>query len=273
MAEKPILFQTKYVQKIERRQKIETRRIVKYDNMLGEPSNWCHSRDKGEFIASVGDYRKFCPFGMPGDRLWVRETWAQDKSGGYIYKAKTRKDYPWKWKPSIHMPKKATRLWLEIESINMEVLNDITIHGAINEGYRPNDVGILEEDSIVVKFLDDFREIYNVDQNCFTSFDPWVWVIDFKLIGCKNPSFSFAGYNKEKLAMLKKARKNGVTIFLTPENGLDSKNGVWVYAVILNTKSNDWRYYDPKYWIDTFDFQKDAIDFCLKHGIKINNKL
>jgi hypothetical protein len=84
-----------------------------------------------------------CPYGVPGDRLWVRETWGGDDCSGYAYRA----DHPdWArfqgdgeqpdsaWRPSIHMPRRASRLLLEVTSVRAERLHDISEEDAIAEG-------------------------------------------------------------------------------------------------------------------------------------------
>lgn len=87
-----------------------------------------------------------CPYGNPGDRLWVRETWGYEYGGGYLYRASHEhmKDVgglsDGKWHPSIHMPRAACRIVLQITSVHPERLFDISENDALAEGiasFRP----------------------------------------------------------------------------------------------------------------------------------------
>lgn len=77
------------------------------------------------------------PYGQPGDILWVRETFAPSL-GGYVYKTDTHRlnGDGIKWKPGIHMPKKACRIFLQNESISLDRLGEITDEDAILEGIQ-----------------------------------------------------------------------------------------------------------------------------------------
>lgn len=89
-----------------------------------------------------------CPYGVPGDRLWVREAWAPeqyDASATAIaeleasvrrpaYRADFRGEPAYKWRPSIHMPRKASRILLEVTDVRVERLQDISEADAIAEG-------------------------------------------------------------------------------------------------------------------------------------------
>lgn len=134
-----------------------------------------------------------CPYGKVGDIHWVRECVSKTIFDGcYIYKAETDPDLDISWKPSIHMPKVACRLWNEISNVKIERLHDISEQDAIEEG---------------VKFIDDlpygagFNDYLSTSKIFYpkasTSFfslwkkingkesfelNPWVWVISFKRI-------------------------------------------------------------------------------------------
>lgn len=143
MRERPILFSAPMVQALLAGRKTVTRRLVtehvhaKADAFLAHPSGRFEVLVGGK---SVGDLRN--RFGLPGDHLWVRETWASlgaPKAGPYVYRADTngervRVDAP--WRPSIHMHRTASRLTLEVTSVRVERLHDITEEDAKEEGLR-----------------------------------------------------------------------------------------------------------------------------------------
>lgn len=98
-----------------------------------------------------------CPFGAVGDRLWVRETWQvtdwihpSNDEWGYIYRASENgKEWEenmvdWKWKPSIYMPREASRILLEITGVRVERLQDITDEDAIAEGVEEKEGWFLD---------------------------------------------------------------------------------------------------------------------------------
>jgi hypothetical protein len=154
-----------------------------------------------------------CPYGKPGDILWVRETWATNGLDYFRYKAdfkevdeginhKTsgfRKPYD-KWKPSLFMPKSACRLWLEITDVKMERLQNISEEDAIKEGIKeyefqdagmPAGTGYSHEQS---GSYDEGLELEVCARNAFIylwkkingegSWDknPWVWVVSFNML-------------------------------------------------------------------------------------------
>ena len=150
--EKPILFSTEMVRAIIEGRKTETRRIAK----------------SGKAPYKISDI------------LYVRETWAKTKDGMYLYKADPMYkdmqpgDFGFYWKPSIHMPKAAARIFLEVIKVRKEKLQDITEDGAQKEGV---------EKTYPFGFRTAFKKLwdrlnkktgYNWDSN------PDVWVIEFK---------------------------------------------------------------------------------------------
>ncbi|MBX9404542.1 hypothetical protein K5E40_02480 [Pseudomonas baetica] len=163
--ERPILFSAPMLRAILDGRKTVTRRALNaqalknigYGVQLGE----CHELpSEGPLHPnSVGYYTSFCPFGFPGDRLWVRETWYCDhfevQKGPYLQPAdmhdldQSREDgelvyaadglAPYEqeqptWKPSIHMPRWACRILLEITDVRVERLQDISEEQALAEG-------------------------------------------------------------------------------------------------------------------------------------------
>lgn len=136
----------------------------------------------------------FCHYGKPGDRIWVRETW--NKYGGLLtYRA----DHDWiddmrketvctaKWVPSIHMPRWASRILLEITDVRVERLNSISQEDAQAEGleltgWRPT---YSDQDSggEVMTPYDNFAELWSsIYGDESWQANPWVWVIEFKRV-------------------------------------------------------------------------------------------
>ncbi len=134
MAIKPILFNTEMVRAILDGRKSCTRRIVKHDVevILNSPYH-----KKYPEVADKQIISKLCmPPYQPGDILYVRETFIQAAAHIFWYKADNK---PWMsqgllWKPSIHMPKEAARIWLKVTNVRVERLQDITSEQIYREG-------------------------------------------------------------------------------------------------------------------------------------------
>jgi hypothetical protein len=155
MKEKPILFSTPMAKAILEGRKTMTRRTIHPRYRPGE-TGFVVSRGLAGTAVSIIDedgcmVREESPKYWPGDILWVKETWCALTpehviEGSYVYKAdadtdteKIRKEciqrgYPYQWKPSIHMPREAARLFLEVKAVRIERLRDITEEDAKAEG-------------------------------------------------------------------------------------------------------------------------------------------
>jgi hypothetical protein len=153
-----------------------------------------------------------CPYGTVGDRLWVREAWMpfdDDHQIGdckYAYRASTtldgediRKEYirlgrKYQWRPSIHMPRKASRITLEITNIRIERLNAISEADAIAEGIEsePHKVfgvhyklyGELERlNQWTVGPKWSYETLWeSINGQGSWKQNPWVWVVEFKVV-------------------------------------------------------------------------------------------
>lgn len=122
---KPILFSTPMFQAILDGKKTQTRRIVK-DEQLQNPD----PDDDLELILLTVSHKI-----KEGDVLWVRETFTEWPDDSFQYYATTTiGEELGKWKPSIHMPKKACRIFLKVKSVRIERLNEISTDDAIAEG-------------------------------------------------------------------------------------------------------------------------------------------
>lgn len=197
----PILFSTPMVQAILEGRKTMTRRILKTQPKfnpniieLDDCWGWCHKEKIEQNPDRFQIKQQFkCPYGQPGDILWVRETWCNtiDEDFPYAYKA----THPWAeneegsspWKPSIHMPKEACRIFLKVKSVKVERLQDITEQDAIAEGIeRCGNHGFKNYmTNIAMMCVNPAKRSFETlwqSINGEQSWDenPWVWVIEFE---------------------------------------------------------------------------------------------
>lgn len=211
----PILFSTPMVQAILEGRKTMTRRIIKpephpYGTEIiysGKPWNkgkgYWHNRFKikddpvAYEIASLHD----CPYGKPGDLLWVRESFAPTINLPIPYWYKASADemacMMITWKPSIHMPKAAARIWLEVTGVRVERLQDISVEDAISEGIEPAGPPYNNVKKYGWRFKDyvnnnvclpvaSFKTLWQ-SINGLKSWEvnPWVWVMSFRVLSTK----------------------------------------------------------------------------------------
>lgn len=218
MKTRPILFSAPMVRAILEGNKTMTRRVVKPQPLGDGPLYWPANKYKGDFLRD-GD----CPYGIAGDLLWVRETWTlgdgcsgdsldDDDSWAEIYyradgehclpvrhpvSAETARKHIDKlefleafgdgksnWRPSIHMPRWASRITLEITGVRVERLQEISRADAKAEGFWPSPHNGLESWN--------GRSYGNAElafRACWDSINskkypwasnPWVWVIEFR---------------------------------------------------------------------------------------------
>ncbi len=183
MKERPILFSAPMVRAILAGTKTQTRRVVK---PVGDDDGfvlqdygdgwWPYRSDDGESTMKNGmEIPHACPYGQPGDRLWVREAWADcDKLVRYYA---TDDVHPLRKKrPSIHMPRWASRITLEITSVQVEHLQDISVADCIAEGIPRG--GPENPDNIERREYQTLWESINGAGSW--NANPWVWVVAFK---------------------------------------------------------------------------------------------
>lgn len=143
MKERPILFSAPMVRAILAGSKTQTRRVVK-PQPIGTDATIIEIYGRGLPAAHP------CPYGQHGDRLWARETFFDtepysafplfsDRKNRYIYRADGEQIGCHRWRPSIHMPRVASRILLEIVAVRVERLRDISREDAISEGVQPLD--------------------------------------------------------------------------------------------------------------------------------------
>lgn len=192
MAIKPILFNTEMVRAILDGRKDATRRIVK--GFIPDDAVWGYTAFtpkgyiscRGTFADGYGEkfFKLPCE---PGDILYVRETWKKAPNGYYYYEDWQRNDIAdvTKWKPSIHMPKEAARIWLKVTNVSVERLQEISGEDLIKEG-----IDLFQSSYVRVAF-DEFKNIWNStikksDLNCYGwDANPYVWAIEFER--CEKP--------------------------------------------------------------------------------------
>lgn len=143
--ERPILFSGAMVRAILNGSKTQTRRVVKPQPEEGyrlteipmstKGGEWALDRNPSH----DSEIRLLCPYGKPGDRLWVREAVCL-RPEGYGYRADNDPtNNPTRWIPSIHMPREASRITLEITDVRVERLQDISEADAEAEGVAVGD--------------------------------------------------------------------------------------------------------------------------------------
>lgn len=180
MTERPILFSGPMVRAIIDGRKTQTRRVVKTQPQVTTSNDASWRDPKGDMWRNASQFaRDCCPYGVPGDRLWVREAiWtdgASDPLSCYAADFDTRPSYAVRKIPSIHMRRDDSRITLEIVSVRVERLNEINLHDAFAEGC-PADCGGHADSGDWFEWL--WNSI-NADKHPWDS-NPWVWVVEFK---------------------------------------------------------------------------------------------
>ena len=187
----PVLFDTEMVRAILSGTKTATRRLFKSPlSKAMEPAREIFP-EGGKWIARLKNgqcyrYPILCPFGEPGDYLWVKETWAPalceiaykaDYSKNTLSEERNRGI----WKPSIHMSKTAARIWLQITDIKPQRIQTVTEEEAREEGTKPGKLywyDKTDQSNFREGFIAKWISIYGIE-----SFyeNPWVWAIKFNL--------------------------------------------------------------------------------------------
>ena len=201
---KPILFNTDMVRAILDGRKSCTRRICKDANEYTVPDMEFYNADRRtyavynfvdkEHMEQLSTAEKTCPI-CTGDILYVRETWKEAPKGYYYYEDWQRNDIAdiTKWKPSIHMPKEAARIWLKVMNVRVERLQEITDEQAKREGIQYDECPT----GFTWKQETDMHNCYTTPIGAMQALwnstikksdidrygwdaNPWVWVIEFE---------------------------------------------------------------------------------------------
>jgi len=235
MKERPILFSSPMVRAILSGQKTQTRRTIRcacnsmhHGKLLGDwslsvpprqwdgkeelwnfrsrkrlqPSDWIESYQTDVDDHAMAPVR--CPYGQPGDRLWVREPFclAHPESNRIDDGRPTRADGRWcfylatepdieaseddarsPWKPSIHMPRWASRITLEVLSVRVERLQDISEEDARAEGVCAIDLPGALDDVPLAMPRDRFAVLWSkISGPESWEANPWVWVVTFRVL-------------------------------------------------------------------------------------------
>ena len=190
---KPILYNTPMTQAIQEGRKTVTRRAIR-PQPEGRPIRMTENSCYPGCYAIEGTPRVIRPPYQPVDILYVRETWNGDWCDHYIYKADggSAKAAGYtaepKWRPSIHMPKEAARLFLRVTGVRVERLKDIDGHGILKEGIdngKSNPaMGTRWENMQSMAFAELWNStLKSADLPLYGwAANPWVWVIEFERI-------------------------------------------------------------------------------------------
>lgn len=221
MKDRPILYSGPMVRGILEDRKSQTRRIVKYNSAIGgihpAVSSIVHRGDgRFGFEASEALKRQYCttfplhaircPYGQPGDRLWCRETWRADGLGTDCLRVASREtikenlcyradfdaseiEAHIRWKPSIFMPRWASRITLEVTAVRVERLQEISREDAIAEGIffdEHLDGYVSDSDGRSFHGSDpriSYMHLWNsINGPGSWDINPWVWVLSFRRI-------------------------------------------------------------------------------------------
>ncbi|MBH3395847.1 hypothetical protein [Pseudomonas monteilii] len=209
--ERPILFSGHMVRAILNGQKTVTRREIKpsmrsadssFELHQQEDESWrpMHTFDESCMDAKGTEHPIVCPYGQPGDRLWVREAWLADAQLDSIAPRDLSQGEPilypadgsvrqtgcamvsqGRGRPSIHMPRWASRILLEITAVRVELLQDITEEQAKSEGVNfLQHVPDADETLTASQLFECLWSSINGDESW--NGNPWVWVVEFKRI-------------------------------------------------------------------------------------------
>ena len=184
MKERPILFSGAMVRAILEGRKTQTRRVMNPQptpHFTADVDYWTSGKHSGE----LGRSPNSSPYGKPGDRLWVRETFMPmpHLNAKAFYRASDPLVHGQPWKPSIFMPRALSRITLEVVGVRLERLQEVSREDAIAEGIDC-DGGDDEHRNrnSVENYAVLWDSINGKRPGCAWANNPWVWVVEFKRI-------------------------------------------------------------------------------------------
>lgn len=211
MTERPIIFSGEMVRTILDERKTQTRRAIKLQPEWNYPGNYTRGavthfhQLRKSWVTTVGFgaaceswvFGK-CPYGEIGDLLYVREAWAHEPNDcendpncglpSHIYFRETEVSNGtfasvahWRWRPSIHMPKWAARIWLILNDVRVEKLQEILPAGVIAEGIQTTLRGYDAESHLYEQFRNLWNSL-NAKRGYGWDMNPWVWVLEFERV-------------------------------------------------------------------------------------------
>ncbi len=207
MKERPILFSAPMVRAILEGRTTQTRRIIKSPSVLHPEfvllahddvnhAWWPFQSDDGDSsVTSDGMEEPIeCPYGQPGDRLWVRETWRADRCYDHLAPRDIPVNTPifydengnivngyHKRRPGMFMMRRMSRITLEVTGVRCERLQEISETDAIKEGFSPVVAGFSGKGGWARDRFCDLWDKINAKRAPWVS-NPWVWVIQFKAL-------------------------------------------------------------------------------------------
>lgn len=196
-----MLFSGPMVRAILEGRKTQTRRVIKPQPPASANHDATMARDGKVFafgwINDTGLHDRTCPYGVAGDRLWVRETWQVNKvydplgprivyqaMGGDVrgcvhYCANKEVDWAGRKRASIHMPRWASRITLEITGVRVERLQEIDSHQAWKEGMPPFEQWSDQSGTVRDEFQRTWDSLHGKGA---WELNPFVWVLEFKRV-------------------------------------------------------------------------------------------
>ena len=198
MKSKPMLFQPEMICALQREidqpgtGKTQTRRIVKpQPQMVTDKTIEVWEGSAAALKVLLERNGRPCPYGRPGDLLWVRETWGIEFTDGIgeelVYRSDGELDREWlrhgRWRPSIHMPRRLSRYTLLLTDVRVERVREISEEDAMAEGAAPSfttDGGTLVSQP---RYRYGFRDLWaSIHGTAAWSLNDWAWALTFRPI-------------------------------------------------------------------------------------------